>query len=78
MFQLLKSKFNNRAKVRKYIGCAYAFYIFFRISFPASAKKRPFILMETLNELQNNCKTIRKLEEKIEKKKYTVISYNTD
>ena len=34
--------------------------------------------METLNEMQNNCKTIRKLEEKIEKKKYTVISYNTD
>jgi len=29
MFQLLKSKFNNRAKVRKYIGCAYAFFIFF-------------------------------------------------
>jgi len=41
MFQLLKSKFNNRAKVRKYIGCAYAFYIFFRIRFPASTKKTP-------------------------------------
>lgn len=78
MFQLLKSKFNNRAKVRKYIGCAYAFYIFFRIRFPASTKKRPFILMETLSEMQNDCKTIRKLEEKIGKEKYIVMNYNTD
>ena len=41
-------------------------------------KKRPFILMETLSEMQNDCKTIRKLEEKIGKEKYIVMSYNTD
>ena len=41
-------------------------------------KKNPFILMETLSEMQNDCKTIRKLEEKIGKEKYIVMSYNTD
>ena len=41
-------------------------------------KKRPFILMETVSEMQNDCKTIRKLEEKIGKEKYIVMSYNTD
>ena len=41
-------------------------------------KKRPFILMETLSEMQNDCKTIRKLEERIGKEKYIVMSYNTD
>ena len=34
--------------------------------------------METLSEMQNDCKTIRKLEEKIGKEKYIVMSYNTD
>ena len=71
MFQLLKSKFNNRAKVRKYIGCAYAFYIFFRIRFPAFTKKNArLFLMETVSEMQNDCKIIRKLEEKIGKEKH--------
>lgn len=32
--------------------------------------------METLSEMQNDCKTIRKLEEKIGK--YIVMNYNTD
>ena len=41
-------------------------------------KKRPFILMETVSEMQNDCKIIRKLEEKIGKEKYIVMSYNTD
>lgn len=54
------------------------FLYLFRIRFPASTKKRPFILMETLSEMQNDCKTIRKLEEKIGKEKYIVMSYNTD
>lgn len=34
--------------------------------------------METLSEMQNDCKTIRKLEEKIGKEKYIVMNYNTD
>lgn len=34
--------------------------------------------METLSEMQNDCKTIRKLEEKTGKEKYIVMSYNTD
>ena len=34
--------------------------------------------METLSEMQNDCKTIRKLEEKIGREKYIVMSYNTD
>lgn len=41
-------------------------------------KKRPFILMETVSEMQNDCKIIRKLEEKIGKEKHIVMSYNTD
>lgn len=41
-------------------------------------KKTPVYLMETLSEMQNDCKTIRKLEEKIGKEKYIVMSYNTD
>ncbi len=34
--------------------------------------------METLSEMQNDCKTIRKLEEKIGKGKHIVMSSNTD
>ena len=34
--------------------------------------------METVSEMQNDCKTIRKLEEKIGKGKYIVMNYNTD
>lgn len=34
--------------------------------------------METLSEMQNDCKTIRKLEKKIGKEKYIVMNYNTD
>ena len=34
--------------------------------------------METLSEMQNDCKTIRKLKEKIGKEKYIVMNYNTD
>lgn len=34
--------------------------------------------METVSEMQNDCKIIRKLEEKIGKKKHIVMSYNTD
>lgn len=34
--------------------------------------------METVSEMQNDCKIIRKLEEKIGKEKYIVINYNTD
>ena len=34
--------------------------------------------METVSEMQNDCKTIRKHKEKNEKKKYIVMSYNTD
>lgn len=34
--------------------------------------------METLSEMQNDCKTIRKLEEKTGKEKYIAMSYNTD
>ena len=34
--------------------------------------------METLSEMQNDCKTFRKLEEKIGKEKYIVMNYNTD
>ena len=41
-------------------------------------KNRPFILMETVSEMQNDCKIIRKLEEKIGKEKHIVMSYNTD
>ena len=48
------------------------------IEFRHPQKKRPFILMETLSEMQNDCKTIRKLEEKIGKEKHIVMSYNTD
>lgn len=34
--------------------------------------------METVSEMQNGCKIIRKLEEKIGKEKHIVMSYNTD
>ena len=34
--------------------------------------------METVSEMQNDCKIIRKLEEKIGKEKHIVMSYNTD
>lgn len=34
--------------------------------------------METVSEMQNDGKIIRKLEEKIGKEKHIVMSYNTD
>ena len=34
--------------------------------------------METVSEMQNDYKIIRKLEEKIGKEKHIVMSYNTD
>ena len=33
--------------------------------------------METVSEMQNDCKIIRKLEEKIGKEKHILIIYNT-
>ena len=36
------------------------------------------MLVETVSEMQNDCKIIRKLAEKIGKGKHIVMSYNTD
>lgn len=53
-------------------------FISFQDKISGIHKKRPFILMETVSEMQNDCKIIRKLEEKIGKEKHIVMSYNTD
>ena len=53
-------------------------FIFFSIAKGWIGYMPPLEDLETLSEMQNDCKKIRKLEEKIGKEKYIVMSYNTD